>query len=155
MLGLLFIPLGLLTHVVLGLPQDFNFAALETIEPAPIPSVAIGAVPQIVTYDAASIKAAVTAAPLITATYDDGIAGDKRKRQTGNACVGGTKQPQGAGPVPNPDDPAVFAAYSAFITAANNAVTPGGYVNTFNNSNASANAYGEWNIVQTRQQCYD
>ena len=50
--------------------------------------------------------------------------------------------PAGLGPVPFPDTPANFLALSDFASAANGAVTPSGYQQTFANQQASNNANG-------------
>jgi len=137
-----------------AIPQLFDFDVLDDIPAAPSPNIAIGAASQIVTYDAASMIAAATVAPLNTPTPSAAQAAKVKRDDIPLAiCYGGTPQPTGAGPIPSPDTPEAFAAYASFAAIANAAITPPGYVQTFRNYNASAIALGY--LGYTTFQTYD
>lgn len=62
-------------------------------------------------------------------------------------------QPDGYGPVPSPDTPAGFLAYSAWSTDATTAQTPAGYTQVFQNANASV--VGPSYLALLTMQTYD
>jgi len=137
-----------------AIPQLFDFDVLDDIPAAPSPSIVIGAASQVVTYDAASMIAAATVAPLNTPTPSVAQAARVKRDDIPLAsCYGGTPQPTGAGPIASPDTPEAFAAYAPFASIANAASTPAGYVQTFKNYNASAIALGY--LGYTTFQSYD
>ncbi|KAG9551233.1 glycoside hydrolase, partial [Aureobasidium melanogenum] len=121
------------------LPQEIDWAAVDALTPIPtitIPVVDVSAQASTVSYEpsaaATSVAAEVNASGVSSAS-----AGLKAR-----AAVTCKPQPTGAGPVPTPDTPEAFLAYSDFSATADSAKTPSGYYNTFTNLQASNNAYG-------------
>jgi hypothetical protein len=121
------------------LPQEIDWAAVDALTPIPtvtIPVVDVSAQASTVSYEpsaaATSVAAEVNASGVSSAS-----AGLKAR-----AAVTCKPQPTGAGPVPTPDTPEGFLAYSDFSATADSAKTPSGYYNTFTNLQASNNAYG-------------
>lgn len=92
-----------------------------------------------VPYTSEAAAAAVTSA--LDANPDDGFPLNSgiAKRDAATTCQ---SQPLGYGPVPTPDSASAFLSFSPLASSASNAATPSGYVNTFNNLQASNNAYG-------------
>jgi hypothetical protein len=128
-------------------PQDINTAQVYSL-PDPTFTVNSAATAQVVTYDRNAIFAAgiqqltalnniipttlAPALPLVT-----GLPALVKKAVT--PC---TKLPTGYGPTPTPDSPSAFLALPDFGKAALAAQTPSGYFQSFQNVNASNNAYG-------------
>ncbi|OCK84336.1 hypothetical protein K432DRAFT_414050 [Lepidopterella palustris CBS 459.81] len=117
-------------------PQDLPIDAI--IEAGPPPNVTVpvdGASSEQISYDPSAVisetVAFVTADPL-----------PQRKRSLQKRSATCTPLPAGSGPVPTPDTPSAFLAYSAFAAAASQAPAPAGYVQTFQNLQASNNANG-------------
>lgn len=112
-------------------PQDIDFD-LAIALPNPTYSTEVGAYAQTVTYNAASIVAAVVA----QVTSDSVAETDVAKRVKRTACA---PQPTGASGAPavSPDTPAAFASNTAFASIASAAAIPSGYSQTFSNLNAS------------------
>lgn len=125
--------LGLLPYV---LGQTLNWADVTPLPPYS-PSIDSTATAQTVSYNPTA------AASSIAAQIQSGASPSKRdqpvieKRQT--AC---TPLPSGSGPTVSPDTVEAFESYPPFAQAAQNAVTPAGYTNTFTNLNCSNNAWG-------------
>ncbi|KAF1821861.1 uncharacterized protein K489DRAFT_321376, partial [Dissoconium aciculare CBS 342.82] len=128
-------------------PQEIN-TALAYALPDPTFTVNSAVTAQVVTYDRDAIFAAgikqltglgaiipatrVAALPLVTA-----LPAIVKKAVT--TC---TSLPVGYGPTPTPDTPSAFLALPDFGKAALAAKTPSGYFQSFQNLNASNNAYG-------------
>lgn len=121
------------------LPQEFSWSDIEAADPIPtvtIPIVNIEAKATTVSY------AEAAAASTIAAEVASGGIMSVNKRNEivrRGTCAA---QAAGSGPVPSTDSAAAFMADPDFAQAANSAITPAGYVNTFTNQGASNNAYG-------------
>lgn len=126
-------------------PQDINFDLAYAL-PDPTYSVNSDATAQTVTYTPSAIYA--SALPQITSTNSvdtlamTSDATNVVKRAPATAAPSCTALPAGHGPIPSPDTPSAFLGDSDLADAANNAQTPSGYTLSFQNFNASNNAYG-------------
>ncbi|KAF2150206.1 hypothetical protein K461DRAFT_201709, partial [Myriangium duriaei CBS 260.36] len=117
-------------------PQNIDFDLVDAL-PAPTYTISVGVSAQTVTYDASAIISA--AASQITSDVTTATLASALAKRT--ACA---PQPTGAKNAPNVtvDTPAAFLNNAAFASIANNAPLPSGYVQRFQNLNASNNAYG-------------
>ncbi|KAK6088256.1 hypothetical protein SCUP234_00744 [Seiridium cupressi] len=131
-----FVTLGL---AAIAQSQSFDF---DVIDAAPVPTTTtapIGAGESIVLYNSATAIASA-AADVFTSPVS-------AKRSVKNRLPDGKRdgscsvQPAGAGPVPDPDTADAFLADSDLSSAANNAQTPAGFVQTFQDLQGSNSAY--------------
>ncbi|KAI5195578.1 hypothetical protein E4T42_04679 [Aureobasidium subglaciale] len=130
--------------LVTGLPapQDID---LEYVAEQPDPTYTIdviGAASQVVTYDAVSIAAEITAGlSAVSIAVSDVATSINIAKRTAGACA---SLPAGATGAPSmsSDSASAFAANPTFVAIASSASTPSGYKKTFTNSNASALSYG-------------
>jgi hypothetical protein len=114
-------------------PQDIDFALADAI-----PNPTYATTQSVVTYDASAILQ--SAMPQITSLdATDALTTGVARRVKRAACA---SQPSGAGPVPSPDSALAFGSYSSFSSMASSAPVPSGYSQTFQNLQASNNAYG-------------
>lgn len=127
-------------------PQFVDFYSVVTSAgPPPVVTMAVGAYSQIVYWNPSSVAAAaaaeITSDPVMQYSYSaSASSGDGLyKRATATACA---TQLVGYGPKPTVDTPSAFLAYKPFAAAASAAAVPEGYEQTFENLNASNNAYG-------------
>lgn len=116
--------------------QELEIDLLEAAEPPVIVSVPVGPASKTVGYDlpAATQDAVTDPLPVEPVARRSAAAAEKR-----DACA---PQPNGKGPVPNPDTADAFLASPEFASAAAAATAPPGYYSTFANLKASNNAYG-------------
>ncbi|KAI0111186.1 hypothetical protein GGR51DRAFT_557591 [Nemania sp. FL0031] len=115
--------------------QLLDFDLLDSAPKPSVHTISIGEQPHTVHYDLPAATQAAVADPLpVEAITKRGLAA-----RTDDSC---TSLAAGAGPVPNPDTADAFLAYDAFSTAAKTAAVPSGYFRTFENLQASNNAYG-------------
>jgi hypothetical protein len=115
--------------------QLLDFGLLDAAPQPSTYSVPLDATPFTVSYDLPAATEAAIANPLpVEVVGKRGL--DTR---TSDAC---TSLNKGSGPVPAPDTPEAFLAYSGFADAANSAPVPDGYVQTFKNLKGSNSAYG-------------
>ncbi|KAG9728145.1 hypothetical protein KCU73_g12442, partial [Aureobasidium melanogenum] len=112
--------------------QELDFNLLNTAPNVTTASIPIGPTAESVTYDLAQATAQATASALPVQAV-------KRDLSARAACA---SQPLGSGPVPSPDTDTAFLSSTDLSAAANNAVTPNGYYNTFTNLQGSSNSYG-------------
>ncbi|GAM90385.1 hypothetical protein ANO11243_084280 [Dothideomycetidae sp. 11243] len=117
------------------IPQDIDFDLVDAL-PAPTYSIAVGATAQVITYDPSAIVSAAQAQITSDVASDPAVTLVKR-----TACA---PQPTGAknAPVVATDTPTAFSNNTAFASIALAAPVPSGYVQRFQNLNASNNAYG-------------
>lgn len=130
-------------------PQGLDFDVVDDLPPLPSYTIAVGVAAQTISINEGSMVSAAAALatkqPLTDAL--DGVVSVPPLKKRGlvaratSVCSGGTPQPTGPGPVSNPDTPAGFQANTAYATAANNAVTPSGYTQSFQNLAGSSQAY--------------
>lgn len=123
--------------------QGLDFDAIDAAPAPETTTVPIGAGSTTVAYDsataAASAAAEITASPIVA---DVKVKRSMKNRlpfakRDGNCAI----QPAGAGPVPDPDTPDAFLADTDFSSAAQSAVTPSGFVQSFSNLEGSNSAY--------------
>lgn len=152
-----FVALGALS-LTNALPhaQQLDLDAIATIPVQTTFSMATGLASQLVTVDQASLTASVVAeatkAPLTTAVDASPAAA---KRTAASSCSRGAAQPTGpAGLAYTPDTPAGFQQTSTWSAAANAAVAPAGWTQTFQNLNAST-SMGLGYLGYTTLQSYD
>ncbi|KAG9516316.1 glycoside hydrolase, partial [Aureobasidium melanogenum] len=112
--------------------QELDFNLLNAAPNVTTASIPIGPTAESVTYDLAQATAQATASALPVQAV-------KRDLSARAACA---SQPLGSGPVPSPDTDTAFLSSTDLSAAANNAVTPNGYYNTFTNLQGSSNSYG-------------
>lgn len=112
--------------------QELDFDLLNAAPNVTTASIPIGPTAESVTYDLAQATAQATASALPVQAV-------KRDLSARAACA---SQPLGSGPVPSPDTDTAFLSSTDLSAAANNAVTPNGYYNTFTNLQGSSNSYG-------------
>lgn len=132
-------------------PQLINLASVAAQGAPPQPTITIGATRVVVTFDptkaASSVAASITAEP-VTAAKRDLTYEVLGRRQADCASLA-----SGYGPVVSPDSPSAFTANTAMAAAASSAPIPKGYVQTFQNLQASNNANGY--LGYTTMKTYD
>ncbi|KAI0397632.1 hypothetical protein F5Y17DRAFT_318901 [Xylariaceae sp. FL0594] len=119
--------------------QVLDFAVLDAAPDPPTYSVPLEATPFTVAYDLPSATQAAINAPLFTQATVSKRDLEMLTARTSDAC---SPLAAGAGPIPAPDTAEAFLAYGSFADAANSAPVPSGYHQTFQNLQASNNAYG-------------
>jgi len=128
-------------------PQVFDLGEIGLLPPAPKPTIAVGVLSQVLSYNptsaASAVAAHVTVDPISVdpsaATRTAAAKRDSFPLEERAACAA---QPTGAGPIASPDTVSAFLGLSDFAVIASAAPTPSGYVNTFTNMQASNNAQG-------------
>jgi hypothetical protein len=130
--------------------QDLDWKVIARLEPQPnvtVPVVYATAGTKIntaasVVYSSSAVLAGVSSAIKQQATQSSdliiGSAGIVHRRSAASSCA---SQPTGAGPVPSPDTATAFLSLSSLSSSALNAAVPDGYVQAFENRQASSNGY--------------
>lgn len=126
-------------------PQEFDPSALLDYDDPPMNSADTGAGTVIIPLDVAAVVSAAVvdmktdSSPDVAANDISAVLKRSLEVRTSGDCAA---QPAGYGPTyPQvANDPTSFQNYQGFADAANNAATPGGYVNTFTNYKASVSA---------------
>jgi len=135
-----------LAAVALAAPRhsDINNAHVDGAN-SPSVIVSVGPSATIVNYDASAVEVAVEAPQQKHARFWNRLlrraeSSEKtlEKRYVGNCAA----QPIGSGPIPNPDTPAAFLAFSSFSASATRAFMPSGYTKSYTNLQAASISYG-------------
>ncbi|KAF1354582.1 hypothetical protein BDV97DRAFT_374662 [Delphinella strobiligena] len=127
-------------------PQDLDWDAIDALEPVPTPTIPIvdaSAYATIVAYTASAAASTVSAQIAASGLSTADLVGtdESDDSTTSKRSIQRSIQKRGVAAT-SPDTDVAFFADSRYSAAALNASTPSGYTQTFQNLNASNNAFG-------------